>query len=65
MSGETQFSENPWSWNKQANMLFFESPAGVGFSTNTDPNWRPDDDSTGDDNYLALLLWFNRFTSYK
>jgi len=30
--GETIIKPNPWPWNKNASLLFIESPAGVGFS---------------------------------
>lgn len=29
---DTKFQKNDWSWNKEANMLYIESPAGVGYS---------------------------------
>lgn len=31
-SGTNTFHENEWSWNKEANMLYIESPGGVGYS---------------------------------
>jgi len=66
--GAKTFSQklNEYSWNKDANLLFFESPPGVGFSNNLDPNNLTfTDDEVADLNHEALALWFNRFESYK
>ena len=30
--GETYIKTNPYPWNKRANMIWLESPAGVGYS---------------------------------
>jgi carboxypeptidase C (cathepsin A) len=32
LNGDTTLSENPGRWNMNANVLFIESPPGVGFS---------------------------------
>ncbi|KAL5774546.1 hypothetical protein ACOSP7_012103 [Xanthoceras sorbifolium] len=58
---------NPFSWNKEANMLFLESPIGVGFSysnTSTDYN-NLGDNFTANDAYTFLHKWFLKFPSYK
>jgi carboxypeptidase C (cathepsin A) len=31
-NGASTFHENDFSWNKEANVLYIESPTGVGFS---------------------------------
>lgn len=60
-------SLNPYSWNKLANLLFLESPAGVGFSysnTTTDL-YTAGDQRTAEDAYIFLTEWFERFPQYK
>ncbi|KAL0317451.1 UNVERIFIED_CONTAM: Serine carboxypeptidase-like 27 [Sesamum angustifolium] len=58
---------NPYSWNKLANLLFLESPAGVGFSySNTSSDfYTVGDQRTAEDAYAFLVGWFKRFPQYK
>ncbi|CAN0909279.1 Serine carboxypeptidase-like 27 [Linum grandiflorum] len=58
---------NAYSWNKLANLLFLESPAGVGFSySNTTADYyKAGDKSTAADSYTFLVNWFERFPQYK
>ncbi|XP_057961389.1 serine carboxypeptidase-like 34 [Malania oleifera] len=58
---------NPNSWNKAANLLFVESPVGVGFSyTNTTNDINElGDRITAKDSYAFLVNWFRRFPQYK
>ncbi|CAH2044144.1 unnamed protein product [Thlaspi arvense] len=58
---------NPHSWNKVANLLFLESPVGVGFSyTNTSRDISELGDTvTAKDSYNFLVNWFKRFPQYK
>lgn len=64
--GEDKFSQtlNPYSWNKIANMIYLEAPAGVGYSwtTLTDPAYT--DESSAEDNYLAVKKFFTLFGEY-
>ena len=62
--GETQPHENEYSWNTNANMLFLETPAGVGF-TIAEKRFRYDDESISVDNYRALVKWFEKFPEWK
>ncbi|XP_024369284.1 serine carboxypeptidase 24 isoform X1 [Physcomitrium patens] len=56
-----------YAWNRASNMLFLESPSGVGFSYSnvSSENRIGGDKRTADDNYHFLLNWFERFPQYK
>ncbi|BFG40326.1 hypothetical protein CerSpe_266000 [Prunus speciosa] len=58
---------NEYSWNREANILFLESPAGVGFSyTNTSSDLKDSGDKrTAQDALIFLLKWLSRFPQYK
>ena len=67
--GETTFKQNDYSWNKFANMLYLEAPAGIGFSY-CDSKDHPEDCKSDDwaqsvDNLIALQEWFVRFPDFK
>ncbi|TVU33798.1 hypothetical protein EJB05_15606, partial [Eragrostis curvula] len=67
MSDGKTLYRNPYAWNHVANVLFLESPAGVGFSySNTTADYdRSGDNRTADDAYAFLLIWMDRFPEYK
>ncbi|XP_036399622.1 cathepsin A-like isoform X1 [Megalops cyprinoides] len=56
--------QNEFSWNKVANMLYLESPAGVGYSYSDDGQYKTDDDEVADNNYLALQSFFAKFPNF-
>ncbi|XP_073010081.1 serine carboxypeptidase 24-like [Typha latifolia] len=58
---------NKYSWNTEANILFLESPAGVGFSyTNSSSDLKTSgDERTAQDALKFLIGWFSRFPQYK
>ncbi|PWA53529.1 peptidase S10, serine carboxypeptidase, Alpha/Beta hydrolase fold protein [Artemisia annua] len=58
---------NKYSWNKEANILFLESPAGVGFSyTNKSSDLKDTGDKrTARDALMFLKKWMSRFPQYK
>lgn len=64
--GQTLF-ENPYAWNKVANVIFLESPISVGFSySNTTLDYKKlGDRQTAKDTYVFLLEWLERFPYYK
>ncbi|CAE6075925.1 unnamed protein product [Arabidopsis arenosa] len=67
--GKTLF-RNPYSWNNEANMLFFEGPVTVGFSYSSTPFdaekfGEQGDKLTAEDNYMFFVNWLERFPEYK
>ncbi|KAI3755526.1 hypothetical protein L1987_55329 [Smallanthus sonchifolius] len=59
-------SRNKYAWNNIANVLFLESPAGVGFSySNTSSDYETGDIQTAKDSYTFLINWLERFPEYK
>ncbi|BFZ00614.1 hypothetical protein BsWGS_03652 [Bradybaena similaris] len=56
---------NPYAWNQITNMIYLESPAGVGFSYSADKNYSTDDDDVARNNLLALQDFFRKFPEYR
>ncbi|XP_017256493.2 serine carboxypeptidase 1 [Daucus carota subsp. sativus] len=63
--GQT-LSHNKYAWNNVANVLFLESPAGVGFSySNRTSDYVTGDKKTAEDSYTFLINWLERFPEYQ
>ncbi|KAL8471741.1 hypothetical protein ACS0TY_028470 [Phlomoides rotata] len=58
---------NNYSWNKLANLLFLETPAGVGFSYSNRSSdlFDTGDRRTAEDSLQFLVRWLDRFPRYK
>lgn len=57
---------NPFAWNMRANVIYLESPAGVGFSIGTSKaDLTANDTTTARDNLLAMRLFFLKFPGFK
>ncbi|KAK7404344.1 hypothetical protein VNO78_05162 [Psophocarpus tetragonolobus] len=66
-SSQPKLRLNPYSWNKAANLLFLESPVGVGFSyTNTSNDISELGDTvTAKDSHIFIIKWFRRFPQFR
>jgi len=59
------FILNPYAWNKLANVLYVEAPAGVGMSYSTSTSdYHTDDKTTASDNYQFLLRFFEDYSEF-
>ncbi|CAM6105507.1 unnamed protein product [Calypogeia fissa] len=57
--------KNPYSWNQVSNVLFLESPAGVGFSySNTSSDYRTGDAKTAADSVEFILKFLELYPVY-
>ncbi|CAJ0608993.1 unnamed protein product [Cylicocyclus nassatus] len=54
-------TRNPWTWNRYANIIYLDAPAGVGFSVRLDGLWNYTDAEVAQDNYAALKMWFEKY----
>lgn len=62
----TEFKVNEWSWNKEASVLYIESPAGVGYSYCDSTRYCvSSDDSSSLDNLEAMLSFFKKFPEFQ
>lgn len=66
VTNKTSFTLNDYAWNKKANVLYLESPGGVGFSKSLrNNNFTYTDATTTEDNYRALTDFFRKFPNLK
>ena len=57
---------NPYSWNKNANIIYVDAPVGVGFSySNTTEGLSTNDNQTASDNYAFLNGWYAEFPAFQ
>ncbi|KAL8132890.1 hypothetical protein AgCh_008388 [Apium graveolens] len=57
---------NSKSWNKASNLLFVESPVGVGWSySNTTSDYTRGDDATAMDMNIFMMKWLDKFPAFK
>lgn len=65
-NADLSLSFNKYAWNQVANMVFIESPAGVGFSySDSKADYTTGDAQTAIDNYNLIQAFFTRFPEYK
>ncbi|KAL5566721.1 hypothetical protein UlMin_029885 [Ulmus minor] len=56
---------NPYSWSKVSNIIYLDSPAGVGFSYAKDPTkYTTGDLQTASDTHTFLIKWFEKFPEF-
>ena len=56
---------NQYGWLNLTNLLFIDTPAGVGYSINNDSKYQFNDVNTAKDNVFALKYFFsNKFPFY-
>ncbi|GAM27668.1 hypothetical protein SAMD00019534_108440 [Acytostelium subglobosum LB1] len=58
LSEDMQLVNNPYSWNKVANMLYVDSPVGTGFSYVSDPNGYSTNEEEVAANLYSMLSQF-------
>ncbi|XP_023903562.1 serine carboxypeptidase-like 20 [Quercus suber] len=63
--GLPQLQLNPYSWSKVSNIIYLDSPAGVGFSySKNTTDYRTGDLKTASDTHTFLLKWFELYPEF-
>ena len=58
--------QNPYSWNKKANVLYIDNPAGVGYSlAKTDLDKSHNDYNTSTDLIVAMESFYLKFPTLR
>ncbi|KMZ74406.1 putative Serine carboxypeptidase [Zostera marina] len=56
---------NPYSWAKVSNVIYLDSPSGVGLSySNTESDYITGDKQTAVDTHIFLLKWFEKYPEF-
>jgi serine carboxypeptidase-like clade II len=61
--GGINFVRNPYSWNTNASVIYFESPPGVGYSPSNTEKWNVN--STAQANLEGLKDFFKAYSNFK
>jgi len=61
-----ELTNNFYTWNQKANIIYIESPCGVGFSygTNLPSDYKTNDNITAVDNYMFLQGFFDIYNDF-
>ncbi len=64
LNEDDSISSNPFAWNQGANIIFLESPGGVGFSFSLDSHYNYTDSSVAELNFKALRSFYKKFPHF-
>ncbi|CAN8270566.1 unnamed protein product [Cochlearia groenlandica] len=57
---------NPYSWSKVSNIIYLDSPVGVGYSYSTDKSdYQTNDTMTASDSHQFLIEWFKMYPEFQ
>jgi vitellogenic carboxypeptidase-like protein len=57
--------ENPYAWNKETHIMYWDNPIGSGYSYNDDGKYVNSEDKLSEQFYEALQVFFNTYPQYR